>query len=57
MNELIKIESCVLTLDKKLSRNCFYMEMADIAAKQNKSIILTSIKFINSSKRFDGQLM
>ena len=34
MNELIKIDSCILTLDINLSRNCFYMEMVDICEQK-----------------------
>ena len=41
---------------KNFSRNCFSMETVDMTTKK-ASIILASIKFICSSKRFDGQLI
>ena len=59
MNELIKTDSCVLTLDR-LDEKSFmkFLLYGDgrYNSKTNKSIILASIKFIYSSKRFDGQL-
>ena len=59
MNELIKIDSCILTLDrldeKSFTKFLLYGD-GRYNSKTNKSIILASIKFIYSSKRFDGQL-
>ena len=59
MNELIKIDSCILTLDrldeKSFTKFLLYGD-GRYDSKTNKSIILASIKFIYSSKRFDGQL-
>ena len=59
MNELIKTDSCVLTLDrldeKSFTKFLLYGD-GRYDSKTNKSIILASIKFIYSSKRFDGQL-
>ena len=59
MNELIKIDSCILTLDrldeKSFTKFLLYGD-GRYDSKTNNSIILASIKFIYSSKRFDGQL-
>ena len=59
MNELIKIDSCILTLDrldeKSFTKFLLYGD-GRYDSKTNKSMILASIKFIYSSKRFDGQL-
>ena len=59
MNELIKIDSCILTLDrldeKSFTKFLLYGD-GSYNSKTNKSIKLASIKFIYSSKRFDGQL-
>ena len=59
MNELIKIDSCILTLDrldeKSFTKFLLYGD-GRYDSKTSKSIILASIKFIYSSKRFDGQL-
>ena len=59
MNELIKIDSCILTLDrldeKSFTKFLLYGD-GRYDSKTNKSIILASIKYIYSSKRFDGQL-
>ena len=52
MNELIKIDSCILTLDEK-SFTKFFLNGDD----RYDSIIIASINFIYSSIRFDGQLM
>ena len=57
MNKLIKIYSCILTLDEKsLTKLLLYGDDRN-NCKTNKSLILASINFIHSSRRFDGQLM
>ena len=57
MNELIKIDSCILTLDEKSFTKLLLYGDARYDSKTNKTIILSSIKIIDSSKHFDGQLM
>ena len=57
MHELIKIDSCILTLDEKSFTKLLLYGDGRYDSKTNKSIILASINFIYSSKRFDGQLM
>ena len=57
MNELIKISSCILTLDEKSSTKLRVYGHGRYDSKTNKSIILVSINFIYYSKRVDGQLM
>ena len=57
MNELVKIDSCVLTLDQKSFTKLLLYGDGRYDSKTNKSIILVSINLIYSSKRFDGQLM
>ena len=57
MNELIKTDSCILTLYKKSFTKLFLYGDDRDDSKTNKSIILASINFTYSSKRFDGQLM
>ena len=57
MNELIKIDLYILTLDEKSFTKLFLYGDHRYNNKTNKSIILVSINFIYSSKRFDGQLM
>ena len=57
MNELIKINSCILTLDEKSLTKLLLCGDGRYDSKKNKSLILASINFIYSSKRFDGQLM
>ena len=57
MNELIKTDSCILTLDEKSLMKLLLYGDNRYDSKTNKSIILASINFIYSSKRFDGQLM
>ena len=39
-----------------LSRNCFYMEVADMTTKQTQYNII-SVKFIPSNKYFDQKFM
>ena len=56
MNELIKIDLCILTLDDKSFMKLVLYGDGRYDSKANKSIILASINFIYSSKRFDGQL-
>ena len=57
MNELIKIDSCIVTLDEKSLMKLLQYGNDRYDCKTNKSIILASINFIRSSKRFDAQLM
>ena len=57
MNELIKIDSCVLTLDEKSFMKLLLYGDDRYDSKTNKSIILASINFMYSSEHFDGQLM
>ena len=57
MNELIKTDSCILTLDEKSLMKLLLHGDDWYDCKTNKSIILASTKFIHSTKRFDGQLM
>ena len=57
MNEFIKIDSWILTLDEQFSTKLLLYGDVRYESKINKSVVLASIKFIYSSKRFDGQLM
>ena len=57
MNELVKIDSCILTLDQKSFTKFLLYGDGRYDSKTNKSITLVSINLIYSSKRFDGQLM
>ena len=57
MNELIKISSCILTLDEKSSTKLRVYGDGRYDSKTSKSIILVSINFIYYSKCVDGQLM
>ena len=57
MNELIKIDSCILTLDEKYFTKFFLYGDGRYDTKTNESIILASINFIYYSKRFNGELM
>ena len=57
MNELIKIDSCILTLDEKYFTKLLLYRDGRYDSKTNKTIILSSIKIIDSSKHLDGQLM
>ena len=57
MNELVKIDSCILTLDQKSFTKLLLYGDGRYDSKTNKSITLVSINLIYSSKRFDGQLM
>ena len=56
MNKLIKIVSCILILDEKSLTELLLYGDDRYDLKTNKRIVLTSINFIHSSKRFDGQL-
>ena len=57
MNELIKIDSCILTLDEKSLTKLLLYGDDRYDCKTKKSVILTYFNFIHSSKRFDRQLM
>ena len=57
MIELIKTDSCILTPDEKSFTKLLLYGDGRYDSKTNKSIILTSINFIYSSKRFDGHLI
>ena len=50
-------DSRILTLDEKSFTKLLLNGDDRYDSKTNKSIILASINFIYSSKRFDGQLM
>ena len=57
INELIKIDSCILTIDENSLTKLLLYGNDRYDCKTNKSIISASINFIHSSKRFGGQLM
>ena len=57
MNELIKTDSCILTLDEKSLTKLLLYGDDRYDYKTNKSVILASINFIHYSRRFDVQLM
>ena len=57
MNELIKIDSFILTVDEKSLTKLLLYGDNRYDCKTNESITLASINFIHSSTRFDGQLM
>ena len=57
MNELIKNDSCILTLDETSFTKLLLYGDSRYGNKTNKSIVLASVNFIYSSERFDGQLM
>ena len=57
MDELIKIDSCILRLDEKSFTKLLLYRDGRYQSKTNKSIMLASINFIYFSKRFDGQFM
>ena len=57
MNELNKINSCILTLDEKSLTKLLLYGDGRYDSKTNKKLILASINFIYYSKRFYGQLM
>ena len=57
MNELIKIDSWILTLDEKSFTKLPLYGDGRYDRKANESVILASINLIYSSKYFDGQLM
>ena len=56
MNKLIKINSCILTLDEKSLTKLLLYGDDRYDCKTNKNIILASINFIDSSKRFDAHV-
>ena len=57
MNELIEIDSCILTLDEESFTKLLLYGDGRYDNKRKKSIILACNNFIYSSKRFDGQFM
>ena len=57
MNKIMKTNSSILTLDEKYFTRLVLNGDGRYHSKTNKSIILVSIKFIYSSKRFDGLFM
>ena len=57
MNEIIKTDSSIYTVNKKYFTKSLLYGDGRYDGKINKSIILASIKFIFSSKLFDEQLM
>ena len=56
MNELIKIDSCILTLDEKSFTKLIPYVDRRYESKTNKYIKLASINFIYSSKRYEAHL-
>ena len=56
MNELIKTDSCILTVDEKSFMKMLLHGDVRYDKKTSKSM-LASINFIYSRKRVDGQLM
>ena len=57
MNELIKIDSCTLTVDEKPFTKLLQYGDGRNGRKTNKSIILASINFIYFRKLLDGHLI
>ena len=57
MNKLIRIDSCILTLDEKSFMKLLLYGDDRYDSKTNKSIIVASINLIYSNNCFDGQLM
>ena len=57
MIELIKVDSCILTVDEKFFIKLLLYENVIYDSKASTRIILASIEFIYSSKYFEGQLM
>ena len=57
MNELITIDLCIFTLDEKSFTKLLLHGEGRCDSKTNKSIILPLIKFNDSGRRFDGQLI
>ena len=53
MNELIKTDSCILTLDEKSFTKLLLYRDGRYDIKTKKSIILATIKFTYSSKRLN----
>ena len=57
MNELRKLDSSILNLDEiSLTKLLLYGD-SKYENKVNKKILLASINFFLSTKRFEGQLM
>ena len=57
MNELRKLDSSILNLDEiSLTKLLLYGD-SKFENKVNKKILLASINFVLSTKRFEGQLM
>ena len=52
-DELINIDLCILTIDEKSLTKLLLYRDDRYDCKTSKSIILASINFIHSSKRFD----
>ena len=57
MNELIKVNSCILKLDEISFMKLLLYGGGRYDNKTKTSIILASIKLIYSSNRFDGLMM
>ena len=57
MNELCKLDSSILNLDEiSLTKLLLYGD-SKFENKVNKKILLASINFVLSTKRFEGQLI
>ena len=57
MNELRKVDSSILNLDEISLTKLLSYGHSKFENKVNKKIILASINFVLSTKRFEGQLM
>ena len=57
MNELRKLDSGILILDEKSLTKLLLYGDSKFETKVNKKILLASINFVLSTKRFDGQLI
>ena len=56
MNELRQLDSSILNLDETLTKLLLYGD-SKFENKVNKKILLASVNFVLSTKRFEGQLM
>ena len=56
MNELRQLDSSILNLDETLTKLLLYGD-SKFENKVNKKILLASINFVLSTKRFEGQLI
>ena len=56
MNELRQLDSSIRNLDETLTKLLLYGD-SKFDNKVNKKILLASVNFVLSTKRFEGQLM